>query len=140
MTPNSVIMAALFERIEAARLPWPILWPGVGGQPPDSGGWVEIHYHPLESLDNGLGDGDGVIERGIMNISIMSRPGYGLAPLQRAAEELVRFFPKGLRLNELVRIVAHPKTTIIRPTLGPSLTSKSAEDKMGVNVQINYSR
>ena len=140
MTPNSVIMSALFERIEAAQLPWPILWPGVGGEPPDRGAWVEIHYHPLESLDSGLGDHDDVIERGILNISIMSRPGYGMAPLQRAAEEVVKFFPKGLRLNRLVRIVAHPKTTIIRPTIASSLTSKVGEDKMGVNVQINYSR
>lgn len=78
----------------------PVAYPGVHFVPPDSGLWLELRWFPGETENYGVGDSGPSMHRGIGQVSVCGRDGYGVAPMLRLADDVISYFAKGTTLGK----------------------------------------
>ena len=109
MTPTTNIMAAFFSQLETAFLGIPISWPGADFTPPDSGEWLEAEFFPNEPEKLGIALADYRAEVGILQVSVVSRPGpngfFTIAPIAR---DVIDAFPIGHTITGPIRVSQEP--------------------------------
>ena len=124
------IMTACFTRLATLSPPYPIAWPGTTFEPPATGAWLQPAVLPNTGLDNGLAPGDGVIEQGIFQVMVWTRPGAGLMGVNAIATSIAALFPKDYRIVSLLRVSRNPYITTI----------DDGGEKVGVMVTVPYSQ
>ena len=123
------IMSSFFAQLDAAALGYPIAWPGVPFTPPASGIWLEPAVLPNNGLDNGLAATDEVVEQGLCQVIVWTRPALGMVGVSAAARQVAEVFPKNSSILGLIRVQRSPYMTVI----------DSESDKVGVLVTVPYS-
>lgn len=77
----------------------PILWPGIDGDPPSTGIWLDVKLFPNEPRDLAW-DNDSCHETfGFFQIRVYYRPGVGQIEPSEIADSLIDYFPKGFELG-----------------------------------------
>jgi hypothetical protein len=115
--------------LDNAALGYPILWPGRGGTPPNTGIWLQVQFQPNQGIDNGLGPNDKRLPQGIFQVSVFDRPSAaGWLPAQGVAQQVIDTFPKNATIVDLVRVQREPYT----------LPVDSMDDRLEVVVTIPY--
>jgi hypothetical protein len=131
-TTNTAIATALFDKLIAAALGYPILMPGLTGAaatPPESGIWLEPMVMPNTGIDNGLAPTDGTVPQGLFQVAVYDRPGRGVLAVNRAADDVKAAFLKNATITGLVRVQRNPWSFEIQPD----------GDRLSVIVTIPYS-
>ena len=108
MTTNNEIYVSAITLLNTAVLGYPISYPGYNFEPPSTGAWLEVEFFPNEGLDNGLRYADTVIPQGIFQVSVVTRPGGGIATLYSIADQLRLLYAKGTALVDTVRVTRQP--------------------------------
>lgn len=126
---NNTIKQALFSMLNDAALGYPIAWPAVKFQPPDSGQWLEVGYAPNSDLDNALAYDSGFIPRGIFQVIVYDRPNGGTFTAGAIAEQIQALYAKGTAITGQVRIIKRPEI----------LPMDAMDDRFGIVVSIEYS-
>ena len=125
---NTAIAQALFTKLTAAELGYPIAWPGTDFTPPASGIWLEPMVMPNTGIDNGLAPTDGTVPQGLFQVAVYDRPGRGILEVNRAADEVKAAFLKNATITGLVRVQRNPWSFEIQPD----------DDRLSVIVTIPY--
>ena len=100
------IMALLSSTL--GPLGYPIGWPGVNFTPPGSGYWLEVTLFENSPLQPYLGNDDGPLLQGMIQVLACTRPGSGLVGVSGVADQVVAALPKGTRINSAAKINRHP--------------------------------
>lgn len=129
MTTNAQLLSELCSRLQIAALGYPIAWPGVDFQPPESGIWLEVSFFPTQGIDQGLAPGDTVVPQGIFQIAVMARSGVGYVPVLAASDSVMAVYPKNTTIIAPVRVQRAPYVFDL-PVSG---------DRIGAIVTVPYS-
>ena len=95
------ILTAFLTRLESFN--WtpalPVMWPGVKGDPPNTGQWLEASLFPGEPT-NLAWNADSASEFiGFAQIMVGYRPGTGEVLPSQIADAIIAHFPKSLELG-----------------------------------------
>lgn len=112
MTTNAQIAGAFFTVVNDAALGYPISYPSITFDTPDSGNWLELSFMPNTGIDQGI-ESPTVIKQGLLQVNVGGQPNGGLIPLQNIADTVAALFPKNSVLSGIVRISRTPYTTDI---------------------------
>ena len=103
---NSDILQAFFTELSDAALGYPIAWPNVPFERPNTGQWLEVTHFPNKGLDVTLA-GQSVIRQGLFQVAVVNTQNGGIFDLEVAAAEVAAVFPKLTPLAN-VRVSAVP--------------------------------
>lgn len=106
---NADIMQAFFTALDDAAFGYPIAWPNVSFDPPNSGIWLEVTHFPNRGIDDSLSSKN-IIRQGILQVTVMGRQNTGVFDLEQAAAEVAAVFPKLTALSD-VKVSRVPYTT-----------------------------
>ena len=100
MSTTQILNAAL-ERLEIFQhSPQPpIVWPGIQEEPPQEGMWLRPGFFPNDPVNIAWDEDSCVESRGFFQVLVYFRPGNGTVEPATLADNLIRFFPKGLQLG-----------------------------------------
>jgi hypothetical protein len=121
--------AAVFAKIAAAGFTVPVAYPGVTFTPPDKGNWLEVALFENEPVEPGVGYVSHVFPRGILQITACGRNGKGMVGLESLANQIQTAFPRGLVLQDDVRVTRAPWR----------MGDITDNDKVMIPVSISYS-
>ena len=127
---TTAIIEAAFQLLETfSYLPQPpILYPGIQGEPPQTGMWLQPSVFPNEPDDIAWENDACVDTRGFFQILVYFRPGQGLIAPSELADALIAFFPKGSDLG--------PVRVRKRPWQSPAVTEDGS--KLFIPVTVSY--
>lgn len=128
MTTNAQIAEAFFTTVNDAALGYPIAYPSITFDPPDSGNWLELSFMPNTGIDQGIASPT-VLKQGLLQVNVGGRPNSGLIPMQAISDTVAALFAKNSVLSGLVRISRTPYTTDII----------SLDDRQLLPITIEYS-
>ena len=95
---NRAIWAAFTDHLGSMSNGLPILWHGVGGDPPSEGYWLEARHFPNETENQSWEAASKNVYMGFFQVSVYSRKTIGLNPVQAIADDVIAHCPKGLEL------------------------------------------
>ena len=114
MTTNAQIATAFFTTVNTAALGYPIAYPSITFDPPDTGNWLELSFMPNTGINPGISSPT-VIKQGLLQVNVGGKPNGGLIPLETIADTVAALFPMNSVLSDNVRISRTPYTTDIIP-------------------------
>lgn len=78
----------------------PVLYPGVGGNPPDTGLWLELRFFYNDTLAYGLADGGPSLVDGFIRIGVADQPHGGIVAALEIVDKIASAFDKGYVIDE----------------------------------------
>jgi len=129
VSTTDILDAALAKLETFTYAPQPeIMWPGIQGDPPESGIWLQVRFAPNEPYDIAWDDDACIDTRGHVRILVYFRPGQGQIVPSELADALIAFYPKGSSLG--------PVRVRKRPWQSPMVTEDAS--KLYIPVTIPY--
>lgn len=107
---------------------YPIAWPGVKFTPPGSGAWLEVSIFEGTGQQPGMAYDSSYYPEGIIQVSAVTRTGFGFKPADDAAHAVVAALPAGTVIQDGIKITR-------RPTIGGELIDS---DKLYLDVTARY--
>ena len=78
----------------------PVIWPGIQGEPPSSGMWLEARFFPNEPDDLTWGNNSQQDTLGFFQVSVFYRPGqHSQIAASEIADTIIDLFPKGFTVD-----------------------------------------
>lgn len=94
----NAVQSAVFKRLKASPpSALPIAYPNIAGQQPTTD-YLRVNVLPAQTETIGLEDT--ALERGIVQIDVMTRAGIGAIKAGEYAAAVLALFPRNLRLTE----------------------------------------
>lgn len=111
----NAVQSAVFKRLKAAPpSSLPIAYPNVAGQLPTTD-YLRVNILPADTQTVGLQDFD--IERGIVQIDVMTSVGIGALKAGEYAAAVLALFPRGTTLTEAGEAVKFDVRGSVAPAL-----------------------
>lgn len=104
------VLVAAFAAAEGV----PCSYPGVGFTPPTEGVWLELQWFPNETQNYGTADAGPSLLQGFAQLSACYRPGAGIGPGNRMADQIIAAFGKGTTFAG-VRVYRKPWVNSVIP-------------------------
>lgn len=126
-----MIRQAIMQLVEAQGFTLPIAYPNVNFDPValNLSQWLEVEVFENEPVDRSIANDGTVTARGIVQISVCTRPGLGLVQADSVAEQIIQTFPKGTRIQGDVKVTRAPWR----------MSDIVTDDRAKIPVSISYS-
>ena len=121
-----------FFAMVAAKFPaLPVAYPGVSFEPPSGAKyWLECDVFENKPIGTGLANDSRKIPRGIVQVTVCTRPGAGVVGLREMAEKVAASFHKGTVFSGNIRTNDHPEV----------LRRITQDDRIMLPVSMSYSQ
>ena len=128
MSTTDILSACLARLALFVASPgYPVAWPGVHLDPPNTGYWLEPRFFPNEPTNYGWDDAACINAVGFFQVLVMYRPGGGQINASDIADDVIDYFAKGQVLG--------PVRVYKKPHQSPAVM---LDDKSYIPVTIQY--
>jgi len=123
-----VIESDFFAMVAAKFPALPVAYPGLNFTPPAAGYWLEPLVFRNQPID-GANPSFAPLDRGVMQITVCTRPGNGIIGLTEISDQIRSAFPKNTQFSDGLKITATPY----------NLTVITEDDRIMLPLSMTYS-